>query len=79
MSQTKEKIKIFSKFRPFVHGGEIDVHSNFVCSLYSDSNKRLRGILENKQLYAPNLLPLMTLERVGLTLYINKELVLKKC
>lgn len=54
MSQTKEKIKIFSKFRPFVHSGEIDVHSNFVCSLYSDSNKRLRGILENKQLYVPN-------------------------
>ena len=54
MSQTKEKIKIFSKFRPFVHSGEIDVHSNFVCSLYSDSNKRLRDILENKQLYAPN-------------------------
>ena len=54
MQQLDEEQKVFSKFRPFIHSGEIDVHSNFVCSFYSDSNKRLRDILENKQLYAPN-------------------------
>ena len=38
MPQTKGKKKVFSKFRPFIHSGEIKDNSDFVCSLYSDSS-----------------------------------------
>ena len=33
MPQTKEKKKVFSKFRPLIHSGEIKDNSDFVCSL----------------------------------------------
>lgn len=56
MPQTKEKKKVFSKFRPFIHSGEIKDNSDFVCSLYSDSNQYLRDILKNNRLYASNFL-----------------------
>ncbi len=52
MSQTAGKKKVFSKFRPFIHSGEIKDNSDFVCSLYSDDNKYLRDILKNNRLYA---------------------------
>ena len=44
MPQTKEKKKVFSKFRPFIHSGEIKDNSDFVCSLYSDSSAAFSSI-----------------------------------
>ena len=56
MQQLDEEQKVFSKFRPFIHSGEINDNSDFVCSLYSDDNKYLRDILKNNRLYASNFL-----------------------
>ena len=44
MPQTKGKKKVFSKFRPFIHSGEIKDNSDFVCSLYSDSSAAFSSI-----------------------------------
>lgn len=44
MSQTAGKKKVFSKFRPFIHRGEIKDNSDFVCSLYSDSSAAFSSI-----------------------------------